>query len=364
MPLAAQAPAAADLKARIGQLASLDYPARMNAARLLRRDPAAAVVPALVEAVRMHSDQFVRYRALVLLTSFGDRGTPDLMRGLLGDPNERVREVAYRWLELHPERQMIPTLVSALQTETAEFVRPALVGALAALGDDPQVQRALLPEVTRGLDFFRSAVIDALGRHRAAYAVEAIAGVTGVEGPLQDDAILALGRIGGPAATAALGGIKGSPEIMLTVRAAQCLSGAGCDAQVKLLTDTASAAGTAATVRAAVSALAAIGAGGNNGALSALASMGRTPGALREQASVALASAAVRQPERILTWLNVVTEAVRTTATDMLKDGFDRLDEDFAEEQFFAAARASYWAAPDNSPARTLAATLIQRLEF
>jgi hypothetical protein len=55
---------------------------------------------------------------------------------------------------------MTSTLLAALQTETAEFVRPALIAALAAVGQDPQVQRALLGEVGRGLDFFRSAVID------------------------------------------------------------------------------------------------------------------------------------------------------------------------------------------------------------
>jgi hypothetical protein len=48
----------------------------------------------------------------------------------------------------------------------------------------------------------------------------------------------------------------------------------------------------------------------------------------------------------------------------MLKDGFDSLEEDFAEEQFFAAVRAGYWRAAEGSSARTLAETLIQRLEF
>jgi hypothetical protein len=48
----------------------------------------------------------------------------------------------------------------------------------------------------------------------------------------------------------------------------------------------------------------------------------------------------------------------------MLKDGFDRLEEDYAEEQFFAAARASYWSSPAGTAGRELAATLIQDLEF
>src|SRR5688572_12706750 len=122
----------------------------MNAARALRRVPAAEAVPALTEAIRNHPDQFVRYRALVILTSFNDRGTGELIRSLLGDKNDRLREAGYKWLERHPDPAMRFPLLSALQTEQAEFVRPALVAALAALGDDPDVRRALIGEVTRG----------------------------------------------------------------------------------------------------------------------------------------------------------------------------------------------------------------------
>jgi hypothetical protein len=47
-----------------------------------------------------------------------------------------------------------------------------------------------------------------------------------------------------------------------------------------------------------------------------------------------------------------------------MKDGFASLEDDFAEEQFYAATRAMYWQAAENSPTRALAATIIQRLEF
>ena len=57
-------------------------------------------------------------------------------------------------------------------------------------------------------------------------------------------------------------------------------------------------------------------------------------------------------------------EGARESAYTLLRDGFERLEEDFAEEQFFAAVRASYWSAGENSPARALSATLIQELEF
>src|SRR4249920_3776055 len=56
-PAMAQAASAPDLKTLIGNLSSLDYATRMNAARLVRRTPAAAAVPILVDAVRRHPDE-------------------------------------------------------------------------------------------------------------------------------------------------------------------------------------------------------------------------------------------------------------------------------------------------------------------
>ena len=139
-----QAQAPANLQASISALSSLDYPTRMNAARTIRRLPAAEAVPALVAAVQKHGDEFVRFRAFIVLSSFGDRGTAELVRSLLRDANDRLREAAYKWLEAYPDPSMVPVLLNALQSEQAEFVRPAVVGALAALGDDARVQRALL----------------------------------------------------------------------------------------------------------------------------------------------------------------------------------------------------------------------------
>jgi hypothetical protein len=366
-PAGAQAPAVSgDLASRISQLAALDYPGRMNAARLVRRTPAAEAVPALTEAVRNHADQFVRYRALVVLTAFNDRGTGELIRMLLADRNDRLREVAYKWLEQHPDPGMRFPLLSALQTEQAEFVRPALVAALAALGDDPDVQRALTMEVTRGLDFFRSAAIDALGHHRAVYAVDAIAAVSVLEGPLQSDAVLALGRIGGARARAAVTAVTDLPaDVRLTLRGAVCLLGEGCDASLKVLNDGAVAATSSASmVRAAVQAMSAMAVGGQDAACAALVALARRGSPVRDPAALALAGAALRKPDRVIAWLGSASDADRSTALSMLKDGFEGLDEDFAEEQFFSAARASYWSATEDSPGRTLAAALIQQLEF
>src|SRR5262245_23002559 len=115
-----------DLKQNIANLSSLDFSVRMHAARLIRMTPESQAVPALAEAARRDSNEFVRYRALILLTAFNDRGTRDLMGELVRDRNDRVREVAYKWFERNPDSQLAVALLTALQTEESEFVRPAL----------------------------------------------------------------------------------------------------------------------------------------------------------------------------------------------------------------------------------------------
>ena len=360
------APASGDLEQNIANLSSLDFPVRMHAARLVRRTPEAQAVPALVEAARRDSNEFVRYRALVLLTAFNDRGTRDLMRELIRDRNDRVREVAYKWLERNPDPQLTATLLASLQTEESEFVRPALVSALAALGSDPSVQRALIGEVPRGLDFFRSAVIDALGRHRAVYAIDGIAATSRLEGPLQDDALLALGRIGGARATTALNEFKsGTAEATQMIRGVRCLIGEMCAEHIAALVAAASSdEGRPSSIRGAIDALEAVAQNRNEAAFTALVALAARQSTLRERIAVAVASAALRQPDWVVERIAAADESTRESIISMLKDGFDSLEEDFNEEQFFAAVRAGYWRAAEGASARTLAATLIQRLEF
>ena len=357
--------AAPDLKQNIANLSSLEFPVRMQAARLIRRAPEAQAVPALAEAARRHSDEFVRYRALVLLTAFNDRGTRDLMRELMKDRNDRVREVVYKWLERNPDPQLTMQLLTSLQTEESEFVRPALVGALAALGSDQNVQQVLIREIPRGLDFFRSAVIDALGRHRAVYAVDGIVVTSKLEGPLQDDALLALGRIGGTRATSALGEFTGGTrEATQMIRAVRCLLGQMCAAHVAALVTTASSDEARTGERqGAIDALEALAQNRNDAAFGALLRLAKQ-NELRERIAVALGSAALRQPDWVVERIEAVETATRESVITLLKDGFDSLEEDFAEEQFFAALRAGYWRAADGSTGRSLASTLIQTLEF
>jgi HEAT repeat protein len=366
MVLVVASPAAAqDLASSLNQLSAFDYPTRMNAARALRRLPAAAVVPALAEAARGHPDQFVRYRALVLLTAFRDPGTPALMESLMRDRNDRVREVVYRWFEQHPEPRLVPGLLLALETEQAEFVRPALVRALAAHGESPAVQRALLGETSRGLDFFRSAVIETLGEHKAAYAGDAIARVAQIDGPIQDDAVLALARIGNRQSLPFIQDLKLAADAVPARHAALCLFQEDCPAQITALSATLNNTSAApAVTRAAAMALGAMAEEGHEPALAALLALaGQTSGRIRNEVAAAFASAALRRPDAVVKWIDASTER-RSAATDVLRAGFELLEEDYAEEQFYAAMRAAYWAAPESSATRTITAALIDRLEF
>ena len=109
-PNAPQSVSPAQLKAAIDKLGDLDYPTRMNAARTVRRTPAAQAVPALIQAVSEHKDGYVRYRALVLLTGFNDPRAKDAMRESLASPNDRLRAVAYSFFERNPDKSMLPQL--------------------------------------------------------------------------------------------------------------------------------------------------------------------------------------------------------------------------------------------------------------
>ena len=181
-PAAPQRVAADQLKAAIDRLGSLDYATRTEAARLVRRTASAQAVPALLDAVSAHADGYVRYKALVLLTGFNDPRTKDAMRESMASPNDRLRTVAYSYFEHNPDPGILDTLVAALDKEQAEFVRPELIRALAAHATEPRVQQLLVREAGRGEDFFRSAVIEALGDYKARYAYDA---VTGEQRPLK-----------------------------------------------------------------------------------------------------------------------------------------------------------------------------------
>ena len=368
-PASPQALGEAQLQGAIDQLGQLDYDQRTAASRTVRRTAGAQAVPALLRAVQEHGDGYVRYRALVLLTGFNDARTKGAMVEALTSPNDRLRTVAYQFLERNPDRQLTTRLLAALETENAEFVRPALIRALAALGDVAAVRPVLIRETTRGEDFFRSAVIEALGDHKATYAVDSLLAVVKQDGPLVDDAALALGRIGDGRAAATLAAVQqdGPKSAQSFVAAALCLLAANCELHETFLRDTLRYAdqtpGMQETLRAAAAGLGALGVAGRRGALESLMNVGidsRDP--TRAPVALAAATIALRNSALMLEWLSSAER--RPDAIALVAEGFDMLEEDLEKERFFAAVRRAYWTAADGSATRELMRTLITQLDF
>ena len=374
-PTGPQAVTAAQLQAAIDNLGKLDYAVRTNASRIVRRAPAAQAVPALLQAVAEHADGYVRYRALVLLTGFNDPRTRDSMREALASPNDRLRAVAYSFFEHNPDRALLPQFLTALDKEQGQFVRPSLVRAVAALAvpageESARVRQALLREVARGEDFFRSAVIEALGDYKAAYAVDAIAAISKLDGPLQDDAALALGKIGAPRALETLAGLQQSVprQTQPSVAAAICLLGVNCGSHEGYLISTLKFSdqniGFQELLRSAATGLGALAVAGRVESAEALIQIGipsRDP--TRAPVALALATVALRNTPLTLKLLES-RNADRAQVIALIAEGFDMLEEDLDKERFFALVRRTYWESPENSPRRGLMQNLIGTLDF
>ncbi len=341
----------------------------MNAARTLRRAPAELVTPALLRAVEGHKDQFVRFRALVLLTAFNDARTEPLIREVVSNPNDRLRTVAYMYYEHHPTPAMIPELLKALDREVSEFVRPALIRALAAQGSDTRVRETLLSQVVRGEDFFRSAVIEALGDHRAAYAVEPLMKVAQQTGPLQVDAVIALGKLKDKRAMETLASLQRSAEreTQPAVAAAICLVGINCESHLSYVVETLKfadkTAGYQELLRNSVAALVALANAGHTQVLAQFFDVGiASVDPPRAPMALGAGTVAVRNTPLMLSFLETYKNA--DAAIDLIAEGFDMLEEDYEEESFFAAVRRGYWQAAESSPTRTVGQALIEKLEF
>jgi HEAT repeat protein len=367
-PAAPQTVSQASLQAAINNLGKLDYASRTTASRTIRRTPASQAVPALILAVRDHQDGYVKYRALVLLTGFNDPGTNAVMREALANANDRLRTVAYEYFEHHPDPSMIPDLLASLEKEDAEFVRPALVRALAALGRDARVSAALIRETGRGEDFFRSAVIEALGDYKATYAIDALTAVSKQDGPLLDDAVLSLGKIGDSRSAETLAALQStaSPALRPIIAASICLVGLQCAEQETYLIETLKASGeqgqSQEIVRATVTGLGALALAGRTSAAEALLAAGKqAPDPVRAPVALAMATIALRNSALAFALLE---KTPSKDALALVAEGFDMLEEDFEKEQFFALARKTYWGAAEASPTRSLMQTLIGELDF
>jgi HEAT repeat protein len=357
------------LQAAIAKLGDLDYPTRMGAGRTIRRAPPAIAVPALLQAAREHADGYVRFKALVLLTGFGDPRTPELMEELLDSPNDRLREVAYGYFEQQPTPALASRLLAALEKEVGEFVRPSLVRALAPLASDARVRDALIRDAGRGVDYFRSSVIEALGDYRLAAAVPKLVEVANLDGPLQDDAVIALGKIGDKSALKTLAELqRTAPQIVQpAIAAAICLMGQNCSSHIGFLQKTLGFAedfpGYQDLLRGAASGLGAIGAHGNAEAVTILLDVGvPSEDPVRAPIALALGLVALRNAPVLIGVLE--KRADQAAAMSLVAEGFDMLEEDLEEERFFVTVRRTFWAAADGSTTRNVCEQLITKLDF
>jgi hypothetical protein len=222
----------------------------------------------------------------------------------------------------------------------------------------------------RSEDFFRGAVIEALGEHKAAYALAELTTVAGLEGPLQDDAVLAIGRIGDKRSLPVLAGLQRTAprETQPSIAAAICMLGVNCGTHLGYLSDTLRFAdenpGFQDLLRQAAVSLAAVAlTTASNEPLGALLEVGGpSQDPARAPIALALATVAIRNPAFMCGYLESLSP--REEAVDLIRDGFDMLEEDYGEEQFFVAVRRRYWSAPEGSAARQSGELLIQRLGF
>ena len=355
--------------AAIDNLGSIDFPIRSTASRTVRRADGSIAVPALLQAVKQHKDEYVRFRALVVLSGFNDPRTRDVMASVIGDKNDRLRTVAYAYFEHNPDKAIIPRLLESLKTEESEFVRPALTRALAAYGDDPRVRPVMDGLVLKGEAFFRSVVIEALGDHRGAYALPNIIGVAKIDGPLQDDAALAIGKIGDKSALPVLAGLQRTAprQAQPSIAASICLLGVNCASHqpfiVESLRFSVAKIGFQELVRSSASALSVLAIAGREDAAVELINQGApTQDPVRAPIALAFGTLALRNTPLLLKVLE--SQPLRGPAIELLRDAFDMLEEDFEEERFFATVRRAYWQAPAGSPARAAADALVRGLEF
>ena len=366
-----------ELQAAVDGLGDFDYDVRMEASRALRRADPEAALPLLLDALRSHADSYVQFRAIVLISGLELTTVRRVFEQALDSPNDRVRAAAYEYFEQTPSPEVVPKLLAAIDSETSEFVRPYLVRALAAHDDDAVVQDRLVQDIDRGQEYFRGAVIEALGDHRASYAVESLIRIISDDGPLRDDALLALGKIGDGRAVVPLAQVQrdGSARLQPVVSATACLLEVDCDKQFRYIVDALTYGADVgadegqALLRSASSALAALASDGRRDALDALLEVGlRAADTARAPIALALGTVALRNPEIVRTALTDVSRDGRPVVPEaellLLRDAFDMLDEDFAEERFYVLMRQDYWGSLEGSHSQVVAEAAIRILEF
>ena len=368
----------AEINTVISSLGNFDFLVRADASRVLRRMDAASAVPALVWAAQFHEDSYVQFRAAVLVSGFGGASAREFFEVALDSPNDRVRTAAYDYFEHEPDAGLAPTLLTALDFETSEFVRPALVRSLAAHDDDALVRERLLKDIDRGEGYFRGAVIEALGDYRALYALDRLLEIASEEGPLRDDALLALGKIGDKRALPVVAKAQreavvdsGNPRMLPIVSAAACLLDTDYENQIQYVVEALRYSLNAdsddlSLLRAASTAAAAVSMAGRKGsdtALRALIDVGvEAADPVRAPIALAVGTVALRTP---LTMISALANRSDLRSSLLLvRDAFDMLDEDMAEERFYFLMRANFWDETENPVTRSVAEAAVEILEF
>jgi HEAT repeat protein len=362
------------LAGAIEKLGTLDFAGaaaavRSDAGRTVRRAAAAMAVPALIEAVRSHKDSYVRFRALVLLSGFNDPRTRDVMNSMLGEKDDRLRAVAYSYFGHYPDTAVLPRLIDALSREESEFVRPALTRAIVAHATETRARETVVALIMKGQDFFRSPVIEAAGDYKVAFAFAPLTEIAKLNGPLQDDAVIALGKIGDKRALETFAGLQRSAPktAQPAIAAAICLIGVNCSSHQAYLTDSLkfgiAQIGYQELVRNSAAGLAALAVRGNEESLVTLIDQGGpTRDPARAAIALAIGTVALRNTPLFLAVLEKQKDPA--PAMELLGEAFDMLEEDFEEERFFVFVRRTYWQAAASSPARKTAEALIRKLEF
>ena len=115
-------------------------------------------------------------------------------------------------------------------------------------------------------------------------------------------------------------------------------------------------------LRSAASGLAALAVRGNREALDALLETGRNASGPARAPMPLRWAQSLRSPEIVQAAL--VERSTLDADLLLLRDAFDMLDEDFAEERFYVLMRSAYWAAVEGSIQRRVAEAAIEVLEF
>ena len=83
---------------------------------------------------------------------------------------------------------------------------------------------------------------------------------------------------------------------------------------------------------------------------------------IRTCRAMGIGTVAIRNTPLMLSFLEKYQDA--DAAISLIAEGFDMLEEDYAEESFFAAVRRGYWQAAEGSATRSVGQALIDKLEF